>query len=126
MAVVKPLVGLAFSSSIGLIFLIMGCALPPINAFWPLLNLIFYSLFPIPLMFAKDASSDGETSKLKEWCYFFETGIVISAFALPFVLLRTGLIIGLSCGLVVVGNLFIFTTIWGFFKTFQDNDGWVY
>ena len=126
MAVVKPLVGLAFSSSLGLIFLILGCALPEINAYWPLFNLIFYTLFPIPMFIGRQATADGETSRLKEWCYFFETGIVISSFGLPIILLRAGVITGLSCGLVTVGNLFVFITIWGLFKTFEDEDGWGY
>jgi len=126
MAVVKALVGLALSASIGIIFLILGCALPQLGIYWPLFNIIFYLLAPLPILFSRRNGSSDETSKIKEWGYFFATGIVISAFALPIVLFRVEAIKGLACGLVTIGNIFVFVTIWGFFKTFGGDDEFGY
>ena len=124
MGAVRNLAGLAFSSSIGLIFLILGCALPELNTFWPLFNLFFYFLAPLPILFARSVSSGEEGSQVIDWCYFITTGIVISAFALPLVMLRVNVIKDLAFGLVTVGNIFIFITIWGFLTIFNDEDDW--
>merc|ERR1719510_2812938 len=85
----KRLVALAFSGSIGLLFLFLACALPEFNAWWPLFVLVFYFLAPLPSVMSKRLSEDGmggSSSAWKELCYFFTTGIVLSAFALPIVL----------------------------------------
>lgn len=120
---IKALVGLAFSASLGLIFLVIGCALPQFNSFWPFFNLIFYLLCPLPILLGRrDAASEDETSPTKEWGYFFTTGFVVAAFGLPIVMYRTAVIQGLACLLVTMGNVFIFLTIWGFLKTFNGQD----
>merc|ERR1711981_778340 len=129
MAGIKSLVGLAFSGSIGLLFLFLACALPEFNAWWPLFVLIFYFLAPIPSLMSRRLSEDGiggASSAWKEVCYFFTTGIVVSAFALPIVLTRVGAIYGGACALAITGNIIMFATIWGFFKAFDNEDGFEY
>jgi hypothetical protein len=129
MAGIKALVALAFSGSIGLLFLFLACALPQFNVWWPLFVLIFYFLAPVPSLLSRRMSDDGmggASSALKEVCYFFTTGIVLSAFALPIVLSRVGAIHGGACALVITGNIVMFTTIWGFFKAFDHEDGFEY
>jgi len=123
---IKALVGLAFSASLGLIFLVIGCALPQFKSFWPFFNLIFYLLAPLPILIGRRDTSDEETSQTKEWGYFFTTGFVVAAFGLPIVMYRTAVIQGAACGLVTVGNVFIFLTIWGFLKKFngEEDFGW--
>jgi len=120
---IKALVGLAFSASLGLIFLIIGCALPQFNSYWPFFNLIFYLCAPIPILIGRRDLSSDETSPKKEWGYWFATGFVIAAFGLPIVMYRTGAILGAACGLITAANVFMFITIWGFLKTFNgEND----
>merc|ERR1712061_445221 len=88
MAGVKALVALAFSGSIGLLFLFLACALPQFNNWYPFTVIIFYLLSPIPSMLARRHSDDSASNPCRELAYFLTTGIVISAFALPIVLSR--------------------------------------
>jgi len=88
MAGVKALVGLAFTGSIGLMFLFLACALPQFNNWYPFTVIIFYLLSPIPSMLARRHSDDSASNPCRELAYFITTGIVISAFALPIVLSR--------------------------------------
>jgi len=141
MAYVKSLVGLAFTGSIGLLFLFLACALPQYDNFYPLVVIIFYFLSPIPNIIAKrytDAS--GESGQCRELAWFLTTGLVVSAFALPIVLHRApgvssvdpnnstipvvdeGIISGGACGLTLTANLVMFLTIFGFFVAFGDDD----
>ncbi|KAM4605466.1 leptin receptor gene-related protein [Polymixia lowei] len=124
MAGVKALVGLSFSGAIGLTFLLLGCALEQYAAYWPLFVLIFYILSPIPTFIARRLSDDTDSASnaCRELAYFFTTGIVVSAFGLPIVLARKGVIFWGACGLVMAGNTVIFLTILGFFVVFGGGD----
>ncbi|XP_041849081.1 leptin receptor gene-related protein [Melanotaenia boesemani] len=123
MAGIKALVGLSFSGAIGLTFLLLGCALEPYGVYWPLFVLIFYILSPIPTFISKRLSDETQSSNAcRELAYFLTTGIVVSAFGLPVVLARVGLIEWGACGLVMTGNAVIFLTILGFFVVFGDGD----
>merc|ERR1712013_280149 len=85
---IKSLVALAFSGSIGLLFLFLACALPQFNNWYPFTVVIFYLLSPIPTLIAKRHSEDSSSNPCRELAWFLTTGIVISAFALPIVLAR--------------------------------------
>merc|ERR1739838_463324 len=88
MAGVKALVALAFTGSIGLLFLFLACALPQFNNWYPFTVVVFYFLSPIPSLLARRHSDDAASNPCRELAYFLTTGIVISAFALPIVLSR--------------------------------------
>merc|ERR1711892_1203082 len=88
MAGIKSLVALAFSGSIGLLFLFLACALPQFNNWYPFTVVIFYLLSPIPTLIAKRHSEDSASNPCRELAWFLTTGIMISAFALPIVLAR--------------------------------------
>merc|ERR1712062_304838 len=89
MAGVKALVALAFSGSIGLLFLFLACALPQFNNWIPFTVVIFYLISPIPTLIAKRRGDDSSGSNpCRELAWFLTTGIVVSAFALPIVLAR--------------------------------------
>merc|ERR1712106_100547 len=152
MAGIKSLVALAFSGSIGLLFLFLACALPQFNNWDPFTGVIFYLLSPIPTLIAKRHSEDSASNPCRELAWFLTTGIVISAFALPIVLARapvtvvmpdptpgptelstttmatigntttTTVIEGGACGLVVTANIVMFLTIMGFFVAFDSDD----
>merc|ERR1711988_227157 len=89
MAGVKALVALAFTGSIGLLFLFLACALPQFNNWYPFTVVVFYLLSPIPSLIAKRyTETSGENGQCRELAWFLTTGIVVSAFALPIVLAR--------------------------------------
>merc|ERR1712106_580063 len=135
MAGIKSLVALAFSGSIGLLFLFLACALPQFNNWYPFTVVIFYLLSPIPTLIAKRHSEDSASNPCRELAWFLTTGIVISAFALPIVLARAPVTVvmpdptpgptelsttttateGGACGMVVTANIVMFLTIMGFF-----------
>merc|ERR1711971_1205310 len=142
MAGVKALVALAFTGSIGLLFLFLACALPQFNNWYPFTVVVFYFLSPIPSLLARRHSDDSASNPCRELAYFLTTGIVLSAFALPIVLARapvavvpgpnnttttttespnkmdditTTVISGVACGLVLTANAIMFLTILGFF-----------
>jgi len=134
---VKSLVGLAFTGSIGLLFLFLACALPQFNNWYPFTVVIFYLLSPIPSLIAKRyTDTSGENGQCRELAWFLTTGIVVSAFALPIVLNRSpasstppnstqpveGIISGGACGLVLSANAVMFLTIFGFFLAFDNDD----
>jgi len=137
MAGVKALVGLAFTGSIGLLFLFLACALPQFNNWYPFTVVVFYLLSPIPSLIAKRyTDTTGENGQCRELAWFLTTGIVVSAFALPIVLSRApgagpadnttqtvdNIIAGGACGLVLTANAVMFLTIFGFFLAFDNDD----
>ena len=88
MAGVKALPALAFTGSIGLLFLFLACALPQFSNWYPFTVVVFYFLSPIPSLLARRHSDDSASNPCRELAYFLTTGIVLSAFALPIVLAR--------------------------------------
>lgn len=118
------LISLSFGGAIGLMFLMLGCALPIYNQYWPLFVLFFYILSPIPYCIARRLvdDTDAMSNACKELAIFLTTGIVVSAFGLPIVFARANLIEWGACALVLTGNTVIFATILGFFLVFGSND----
>nr|XP_025849324.1 leptin receptor overlapping transcript-like 1 [Vulpes vulpes] len=118
------LISLSFGGAIGLMFLMLGCALPIYNQYWPLFVLFFYILSPIPYCIARRLvdDTDAMSNACKELAIFLTTGIVVSAFGLPIVFARARLIEWGACALVLTGNTVIFATILGFFLVFGSND----
>lgn len=138
------LVGLAFSGSIGMTLVILGCALPGYGNWWPFFVTLFYVLSPIPTVLARRYQDDvGSSNACKELALFITTGIVISAFGLPLVLARSGgpvvspisfslTVVNTltiyqqihwgSCLLTLAGNVVVFLTILGFFLAFDNED----
>ncbi|GAB5570193.1 leptin receptor overlapping transcript-like 1 [Prionailurus iriomotensis] len=102
MAGIKALISLSFGGAIGLMFLMLGCALP-----------IYKRLVD---------DTDAMSNACKELAIFLTTGIVVSAFGLPIVFARAHLIEWGACALVLTGNTVIFATILGFFLVFGSND----
>nr|CAG4642936.1 EOG090X0J87 [Evadne anonyx] len=121
------LVGLAFTGSIGMTFLVLACALPQFNNWWPFFLLAFYLVAPFPVVISRrygDAS--GNSTPCQEMAVFLTAAIVISAFGLPIVLARAPLALPViqwgAAGLVITANIIVFLTILGFFVAFDNDD----
>uniref|UniRef100_A0A667XGI4 Leptin receptor overlapping transcript-like 1 n=1 Tax=Myripristis murdjan TaxID=586833 RepID=A0A667XGI4_9TELE len=121
---VYTLISLSFGGAIGLMFLMLGCALPVYDKYWPLFLLFFYILSPIPYCISRRVvdDTDSASNACKELAIFLTTGIVISAFGLPIIFARAEVIAWGACALVLTGNVVIFGTILGFFLVFGSND----
>ncbi|XP_072173362.1 leptin receptor gene-related protein-like [Diadema setosum] len=127
MAGIKSLVGLAFSASMGILMNVLACAIPGLGqVWWPMFVVVFYVMCPLPIMIGNRlASSDsiGATSSaLQELCYFLTSGIVLSAYGLPLVLLHVGTITWAALLLIIFGNTWCFITILVFFRVFKQDD----
>ncbi|XP_032218781.1 leptin receptor gene-related protein isoform X3 [Nematostella vectensis] len=97
------------------------------RVWWPMFVLLFYVLAPVPTVVAKRLSEDFSSSGsnvVKEVSMFITSGIVISAFGLPIVLARCGIVHWGAVGLVMSGNVFIFFTILAYFLIFSVEDDW--
>ncbi|KAL7641333.1 UNVERIFIED_CONTAM: hypothetical protein RMT77_008472 [Armadillidium vulgare] len=117
MANLKPIVCLSFMISVGLMFLILACALPQYNNWWPFFVIVFYILSPVPTFISRRLDTE-PSSMGRSLAHFLTTGIVISSFALPIILARSPyhnpVIDWGACFLALTGNVFIFVTILGF------------
>ncbi|KAK2580551.1 hypothetical protein KPH14_007683 [Odynerus spinipes] len=89
--VLRKLVLLAFAGSIGMTFVILGCALPQYEVWWPFFVVLFYVLAPIPTLIARRYTEDSTSSSnpCLELAIFLTMGFVVSSFALPIVLARS-------------------------------------
>lgn len=131
MGTIGGIIGMSFAASIGILLVVLGCALhefqTPKGPWWILFNLFFYVLAPIPALISRRVGSDfssfsGNSNLVSEIALFMTSGIVISAFGLPIVLARAHIIKYGAMALVMTGNLFIFCTILAFFTVFDRSD----
>ncbi|KAF4525327.1 hypothetical protein B566_EDAN013188 [Ephemera danica] len=116
---------LAFAGSVGMTLVILGCALPQYNNWYPLFVLLFYCLSPIPTLISRRYSESGSSNACLEFAIFITMGFVVSAFALPIVLARSPddpVIKWGACYLVLSGNVVVYLTMLGFFITFDGED----
>ncbi|XP_038056337.1 leptin receptor overlapping transcript-like 1 [Patiria miniata] len=121
------LVALAFSASIGILLVVLSCALPTWSQqWWPMFVVTFYVLSPVPMLVGNRISNidslGAASSALRELCIFLTTGIVVSAYGLPLVFAHTGVIELGPALLVLAGNTWCFVTILMFFIIFNRND----
>nr|CAG4638859.1 EOG090X0J87 [Cyclestheria hislopi] len=127
MAGIRALIGLAFTGSIGMTFLVLACALPQYNNWWPFFVIIFYLLAPFPTVISRRYSDDsGSSNPCYEIAIFITSCIVVSAFGLPIVLARSPAIVPViqwgAAGFVIAANAVVFLTILGFFMAFDNED----
>lgn len=126
MAGIKGLVGLAFAGSIGMTFVILACALPQYELWWPFFVVLFYILAPIPTLVARGRMVNMGSNACLETAIFITMGIIVSTFALPIVLARAPqgapTIQWGACYLTLAGNVVVYLTLLGFFLIFDRED----
>lgn len=108
-------------------FVILGCALPQYNVWWPLFVVLFYALAPIPTLLVRRYTEDTNSiNPYLELAIFITMGFVLSSFALPIVLARSPadnpVIQWSACYLTLAGNVIVYLTLVGFFVTFEQDD----
>ncbi|CAH1772359.1 unnamed protein product [Owenia fusiformis] len=122
----NSLIGLAFAAAAGITLLVLGCALPQYNNWWPMFVLFFYVLSPVPTIISRRLADSLESSNaLTEAMIFTTAAIVVSAYGLPVVLAHTPVgspIISLGAmALVMAGNTVSFGTILAYFIVFNED-----
>lgn len=147
MGIVLFILCISLSIAVGICLLVAGCVLESLKtskgSSWVLTVSIFYFLLPLPVKFIRrvnkilsflkndeelnvwavqNKSTILKTILLSDFVLFFTTGIVISAFALPVVLVRAKVIKWGAVGLVTVGNIFIFASMLAFFNKQHKED----
>lgn len=120
----KAVVLLSFASVIGLTLLVLGCALPEFGSWWPLFVLVFYFLAPLPVLISRNVygADFNATSPCLEFALFCTSAIVLSAFALPFVLAHAGAIQWSAFGLITMASVTMFSTIFAWFRANYGGD----
>ncbi|XP_078043625.1 vacuolar protein sorting-associated protein 55 homolog isoform X2 [Augochlora pura] len=70
---------------------ILGCALPIYNVWWPFFVVLFYVLALVPTTIARRCTqyNTNGTNPCLELAVFITMGILVSSFALPIVLSRS-------------------------------------
>ncbi|XP_046858416.1 leptin receptor gene-related protein-like [Xenia sp. Carnegie-2017] len=117
---------LSLTGAIGILLVVLGCALPDYGIWWPFFVLIFYLLAPVPTIIANRLSDSygmsGNSNLCKEIALFLTSGIVLSAFGLPVVLARSKVIEYGAMALVFSGNIMMFCSILAYFIVFEAED----
>nr|CAD7264452.1 unnamed protein product [Timema shepardi] len=103
---------------------ILGCALPKYNVWWPFFVVLFYILSPVPTLIARryNENSGNSSPSVYEVAIFITMGFVVSSFALPIVLSRALVIQWGACFLTLAANVVVYATLLGFFLTFDSDD----
>eukprot|EP00126_Sphaerothecum_destruens_P006103 Sdes_comp19215_c0_seq1m10105 len=127
MAGIKSLVGLAFFGACGLLLVILACALPQFDQWWPLAVILTHILAPIPNIIASKVENDpfssggGSEGVIVDVCQFITSIIVVSGFAFPLVLCHAGVIHVGAAILTVLGNMFVFGVILAYMYLFEED-----
>uniref|UniRef100_A0A182P369 Uncharacterized protein n=1 Tax=Anopheles epiroticus TaxID=199890 RepID=A0A182P369_9DIPT len=110
----------AMLGSIAMTMIILACALPAYNLWWPIFVVPFYLLCPLPTKIAKRLGGDETTHAAN--AVFATIGIIMSSFALPIVLARAAVIQWGACLLTLAGNVGAYATILVYFFGFESSD----
>uniref|UniRef100_A0A1I7SVV2 Leptin receptor gene-related protein n=1 Tax=Bursaphelenchus xylophilus TaxID=6326 RepID=A0A1I7SVV2_BURXY len=124
MSGLKAVVSLSLAAVIGLTLLVLACVLTSEGTWWPMFVIVFYLLSPLPILIARNVydCEFNVASPGIEFALFATTGIVFSAFALPFILAHAGVINFFAYSFTFVANLVLFATVYGFMCYFNAED----
>jgi hypothetical protein len=110
MTQLKSIVLLAFGFALGILLLILSCAL--YQNWYPMLTLIPFFLSTLPSLSKEDIG------------YFFTSVFVVSGFGLVLVLNHALVISSSALGLALGACVFFNLSILGFMYTFNKDDDW--
>ncbi|KAJ3033341.1 Vacuolar protein sorting-associated protein 55 [Rhizophlyctis rosea] len=122
MAGMKTIIGLAFLLAVGILLVILSCAL--YGVWLPLLVVLTYVLAPIPNILCKRIAGAGgdffneEHRGVLETGYFLTAIFVVSGFGIPIVLEHANQITQPAMFLSILGGLMIYFTILGYMHFF--------
>ncbi|CAD5215937.1 unnamed protein product [Bursaphelenchus xylophilus] len=124
MSGLKAVVSLSLAAVIGLTLLVLACVLTSEGTWWPMFVIVFYLLSPLPILIARNVydCEFNVASPGIEFALFATTGIVFSAFALPFILAHAGVIQTTAVLLTCVASVFMFGTIYSWFRVNSEDD----
>jgi len=126
MSEMHKIIALATFFAIGVLLIILSCALE--SNWWSLFVVLIYAIAPIPniissnLIYLDDFTDDRSSNEVG---YFFTSIFVVSGFGIPVVLTHIGVITTTSAALSVIGGLMVYGTIIGyrfFFNRRNDYD----
>ncbi|KAI9007782.1 vacuolar protein sorting 55 [Hyaloraphidium curvatum] len=124
MAGMKTIIGLAFLLALGVLLVILSCAL--YSNWLPLLVALTYVLAPFPNALMKrcaggdDLMGADENRGLEETGYFLTSIFVVSGFGLPVVLAHAQIITFTAMILSFVGGVMVYSTILGYMHFFVE------
>eukprot|EP00050_Salpingoeca_kvevrii_P018486 m.74735 g.74735 ORF g.74735 m.74735 type:complete len:178 (-) comp8067_c0_seq1:115-648(-) len=118
---------LAFFTTMGALMVILSCALPHYDNWYPMFVVLTYLFAPLPTMIARrsnDSSSSFSSggTVADDVAVFMTAAIVVSGFGIPYVLWHNETIVAGAAWLCAGGNLVIFLTILAYFRAFADSD----
>ncbi|KAG4106653.1 vacuolar protein sorting 55 [Neocallimastix lanati (nom. inval.)] len=125
MSEMQRIIGLAFFFSIGVLLIILSCAIE--SNWWSLFVVLTYAVAPIPNIICSNLSyNDGfDDSSSNEVGFFFTSIFIVTGFGIPAVLTHIGVITHFSASLSIIGGLMVYGTIIGyryFFSRGNDYD----
>eukprot|EP00039_Didymoeca_costata_P019098 m.336229 g.336229 ORF g.336229 m.336229 type:complete len:129 (+) comp17789_c0_seq1:141-527(+) len=116
---------LSFTFTIGVLMVILGCALPEYGNFYPMFVFITYILAPLPTTIAKSCTqTDTLTGPSGDIAVFCTSALVCSGYGIPFVLWHGGIIAVGAFWLVASGNTIMFLSILTYFVYFTGYDSY--
>eukprot|EP00051_Salpingoeca_urceolata_P027106 m.480069 g.480069 ORF g.480069 m.480069 type:complete len:130 (+) comp21684_c0_seq1:43-432(+) len=116
---------LSFFGTIGATMVVLGCALPEYDNWYPMFVILTYVLAPIPTACVSsndDGFGSSSSSVASDVALFLTAAFVMSGYGIPFVLWHSGKIVAGAAWLVVAGNSVIFSTILAYRRWFSDDD----
>lgn len=117
---------MSFSFTVGILMVLLACALPQYDNWYPMFVLLTYAFAPVPAMIIKRYGDldYSESTVGKDVATFITSALVCSGYGIPWVLWHGKIIVTGAAWLVVSGNTIIFLTILAYFAFFEANDGY--
>ncbi|CAH8510740.1 unnamed protein product [Dicrocoelium dendriticum] len=121
---IKVLLFVAMAGACSFTFLLLACALPQYNAWWPMFVLLFYLVTPFPIAIGRNQD---EANNVRDVCVFITTVLIFSAYALPILLARIPVnspaIHWGACALTLSANTLMFVVIfWVIYLALKGED----
>mmetsp|Transcript_15838 Transcript_15838/g.40929 ORF Transcript_15838/g.40929 Transcript_15838/m.40929 type:complete len:130 (+) Transcript_15838:68-457(+) len=116
---------MAFFFTMGILMVVLGCALPEYDNWYPLFVLITYILTPIPACaITRGDGGYGDGTGKEDAMIFMTAALTVSGYGIPFVLYNNAVIAAGAAWLTIAGNTVIFSTTLAYFLLYEVDDGY--